>query len=498
MKILQDVDNFGSTDADNDSILLQAFEDHEAYQDVVALRRHMIIGKKGSGKTAIFKKIITTKEPEFFSYGHTFSDYPWHHHELQARIGIPDFDKYTHSWKYLILLSVAKILLNQDQSLPCTSEAMEEMIRLESFVVDTYGSRDPDLSQVFSPTKRLRLKPYFELDWKILKAGVSPEEVPVTELPVIVQEVNVAFSRSVLRCLNPKHKYYIAFDQLDLGFDRNSPEYANRLIGLLLASKDINLAAREAGMQLFVVVFLRDDIYDCLHFEDKNKMTENFVSLIEWDTPRTKKTLKALMERRFAIVLAENNQTEVKWEEVFNETREMPGHQTKYEHMLDRTYLRPRDFIKFVNCALAHYKERCGADVGTDDITRIDNVDVHNARVEFSEYFLREIDDEVHKHMPDYDQELDVLRTLGRWQFERAEFEAVHKQQRTSSELSASEALEKLYEFSFVGFYRAGGRGFGGSEYLFKYREPRTRFDPTATRFRIHPGLIEVMGLKRA
>jgi len=454
---------------------------------------------QGQGQTAIFKKLITTKEPGIFSYGHTFSDYPWHFHERQARIGIPDFDKYTHSWKYLILLSVAKILLNQDQSLPCSAEAMEEMIRLESFVVDTYGSRDPDLSQVFSPTKQLKLKPYLEIDWKILKAGVSPESVPITELPVIVQEVNAAFSRSVLRCLNPAHKYYIAFDQLDLGFDRHSPEYANRLIGLLLASKDINLAAREAGMQLFVVVFLRDDIYDCLHFEDKNKMTENFVSLIEWDTGRTKKTLKGLMERRFELILGESDSSMVNWEDVFNETREMPGHQTKYEHMRDRTYLRPRDIIKFVNCALARYKERFATNNETDDsATKIDNVDVHNARVEFSEYFLREIDDEVHKHMPDYNEELDVLRALGKWQFEREEFEAKHKEQRPLSTISATEALEKLYEFSFIGFYRVGGRGFGGSEYLFKYRDSRTRFDPTAMRFRIHPGLIEVMGLKRA
>jgi hypothetical protein len=501
MKALRDVDNFGGTDADNDDILLQAFEDHEAYLDVVALRRHMIIGKKGSGKTAIFKKLITTRAPDFFAYGHTFSDYPWHYHERQARIGIPDFDKYTHSWKYLILLSAAKIVLNQDQSLPCTSLAMEEMLRLESFVIDTYGSRDPDLSQVFSPTKHLKLKPHFELDWKILKAGISPEYVPITELPVIVQEVNAAFGRAVLRCLNPAHKYYIAFDQLDLGFDRNSAEYANRLIGLLLASRDINLAAREAGMQLFVVVFLRDDIYDCLHFEDKNKMSENFVSLIEWDTPRTQKTLKALMERRFAIVLGESGPAgpaTISWNDVFNEAREMPGHQTKYEHMRDRTYLRPRDFIKFTNCALARYKERAGSSSGPDDPGKIDNVDVHNARVEFSEYFLREIDDEVHKHMPNYDQELDVLRALGKWQFERGEFETTYNVQQSTAAVPASDVLERLYEFSFIGFYRAGGRGFGGSEYMFKYREPRTRFDPTATRFRIHPGLIEVMGLKRA
>jgi hypothetical protein len=92
MKDLRNVETFGGTDADNDDILLHAFEDHEAYLDIIALRRHMVIGKKGSGKTAIFKKIITTKSFDFFSYGHTFSDYPWHYHEKQARIGIPDFD----------------------------------------------------------------------------------------------------------------------------------------------------------------------------------------------------------------------------------------------------------------------------------------------------------------------------------------------------------------------------------------------------------------------
>jgi hypothetical protein len=498
VKPLTEVDNFGGTDADNDDILLKAFEDHEAYQDIIALRRHMIIGKKGSGKTAIFKKIITSKASDFFAYGHTFSDYPWHHHEKQARIGIPDFDKYTHSWKYLILLSAAKIALNQDQSLPFDVSTMEDMIRLESFIVDTYGSRDPDLSQVFSPTKHLKLRPHFELDWKILKVGISPDAVPVAELPTIIQEVNAAFARTVLRCLNPEHKYYIAFDQLDLGFDRNSPEYANRLIGLLLATRDVNLAAREAGIKLFAVVFLRDDIYDCLHFEDKNKMTENFVSLIEWDTPRTQKTLSALMERRFSIVLGDEVDKNVGWRDVFNEDREMPGHQTKYEHMRDRTYLRPRDVIKFTNCALSRYKERAGGDAGADHPQKIDNVDIHNARIEFSEYFLREIDDEVQKHMPDYEKHLDVLRALGKWQFEREEFDVMYKVQYPAAAWSSAEALEKLYELSFIGFYRAGGRGFGGSEYMFKYREPRTRFDPTSTRYRIHPGLIEVMGLKRA
>ncbi len=500
MKPLLDIESFGGTDADNDEVLLRAFEDHEAYEAVVAMKRHMVIGRKGSGKTAIFKKIITTREPDFFSYGHTFSDYPWHHHERQARIGIPDFDKYTHSWKYLILLSAAKIALNQDQSLPFDDGSMEELVRLEAFVVDTYGSRDPDLTQTFSPTKELRLRPHFEIDWKILKGDISPESVPVLELPTIVAEVNAAFLRTVLRCLNPEHKYFIAFDQLDLGFDQSNAEYSNRLIGLLLAARDINLAAKEAGVNLFCVIFLRDDIYDVLHFEDKNKMTENFVSVIEWDTQRTNRTLRGLMQRRFSILLAEEGENKISWDQVFSEKREMPGHQSKYDHMRDRTYLRPRDMIKFANEALAQYKVRVNAgelEGENEDPNRIDNSDVHKARAEYSEYLVREIDDEVHKHLPDYKRYLDVLRALGKWQFDRKEFEDALGQHYGNCPLSFVDALEKLYEFSFIGFYRAGGRGFGGSEYFYRYRDPRTRFDANATRYRIHPGLIEVLGVKR-
>ncbi len=498
MKSLVEVEDFGGTDADNDDLLLRAFEDHDAYKSVLELKRHMVIGRKGSGKTAIFKKIITTREPNFFSYGHTFSDYPWHHHEMQARAGIPDSDKYTHSWKYLILMSAAKIALNQDQSLPFNDISMNEMVRLESFVVDTYGSRDPDLTQIFNPTKSLHLRPHFEFDIKLLRVGISPESVPVLELPTIVTEVNSVFLRTVLLCLNPAHKYFIAFDQLDLGFERTSNEYADRLIGLLLAVRDINLAAREAGVSLFCTVFLRDDIYNILRFEDKNKMTENYVSVIEWDTPRTKNTLRTLMQRRFEILLADHIDPTITWEQVVNEEQKMPGHQSKYEHMRDRTYLRPRDMIKFVNEALTQYKARLlGGASGENDPERIDNADVHNARREYSEYLFNEIDDEVHKHLPDYDRYLDVLRTLGKWQFEKDEFIQMLDNHYTEHALNPIQALEGLYDYSFIGFYKAGGRGYGGSEYFFRYRDPRTRFDATATRFRIHPGLIEALGVKR-
>lgn len=488
--------HFGAIDADNDDLLLDTFEDHEAYQSLHEMDRFLVIGRKGAGKTAIFKRMLTLDDPSTFTFGHTFSDYPWHHHQEQARAGIPDYDKYTHAWKYLILLTASKIVLNQDPSIPFDEQSLEASANLESFVIDSYGSKDPDVTQIFMPSKTLKLSPSFEIDLKLLKTGVNPESVPMEHLPTIVQDVNRNLLSYVTTTLNPEHRYYICFDQLDLGFDPDDEDFMSRLIGLLLACRDINQTTRDAGKDFLVAAFLRDDIYEALHFEDKNKITENFVANIEWDTPRTDKTLKQLMERRFTAVLGESEDEPVAWEDVFDEEEEMPGRQSKYQHMLDRTYLRPRDMIKFVNAVLDRHRYR--TERGEVEGEKFENEDIHKARVEYSEYFRAELDDEVHKHIPNYENYLNLLRSVGGWQFEKEVFERiVDERPELADGQSPGAILEILYQFSIIGFYRAGGRGYGGSEYVFRYREPRTRFDVTANRFRVHPGLIEVLGLKK-
>lgn len=66
MKTLSNVLSFGGIDADTDQILFDCFEDHEAYEELLNFRKFLIVGRKGSGKTAIFKKMIKTKETDFF------------------------------------------------------------------------------------------------------------------------------------------------------------------------------------------------------------------------------------------------------------------------------------------------------------------------------------------------------------------------------------------------------------------------------------------------
>lgn len=484
---LEKIENFGGIDADGDALLRACFADHECYVSARDMQKFLVLGRKGSGKTAIYKKLILTKHADVFSFGYSFDDYPWHHHDLQAEVGVPEERRYIHSWKYLILMGLSKILLNYDQSQPWSDEAWNSVGALENFVVDSYGSRDPDYSQLFSPEKELRLKGGLNL--KV--AQIQAERVAIEDLPVHIQAVNRAVQEHVMEALNPDIQYYICFDQLDLGFSTVDDKYGQRLTGLLIAARDLFVAAKEAGKQFNPVIFLRDDIYQDLQFEDKNKITENYSTRLHWEVEDPGLTLKQLMERRFSEVLGEGAGTVV-WEHVFDESPEsrMPGRQSKYQHICDRTLLRPRDMIKFCNEVLKAHK--LDGEAGA----LFSNRAIHAARDAYSDYLLNEIDDEIAKHVPQYKDYLEVLKIVGSEKFEFTTFADVFDQREELAGMSPMDALSELFAFSVISYLRPGGRG-GGSEYVWRYKDPRARFDSNIDSFRVHPGFKEVLGLTR-
>ncbi|UPJ55769.1 hypothetical protein [Bradyrhizobium sp. 192] len=487
---LRKISNFGGTDADEDSLLLQSFEDHPAYLQVLNHEKFCILGRKGSGKTAIFKKILKDRVPNVFSFGHTFSDYPWHHHDKQKKVGVPEEQCYVQSWNYLCLISLSKILLNQDNSQPFSDETLPHLERIERFVLDTYGSKDPDVTQIFSPAHRLRFSGDVGVDWKIFKASAKIDTVEMANLPSIAQEVNLNLRKSVIECLNPDNRYYVLFDQLDLGFSTTERQYSLRLIGLLLAAKELNVLAKEMGKNLTVGIFLRDDIYRFLRFEDKNKITENFSASVHWDHGPNHRTLKSLMEKRFKA--AAKSEEPIRWDEVFDEDHQMTGRQSKYHYMRDRTFLRPRDMIKFCNEALDAFKALPSTSA------KFDNPHILEAQGHYSDYLYRELEDEIHKQIPNYEFYVEVLKNLEALQFTKDDF--LTAWERRKSLLTGDDrpelAMKQLYDFSLIGFYSPGGGG-GGAEYIWKYKDQRSAFNENAAQFRVHSGFKEVLGLKK-
>lgn len=246
-------------------------------------------------------------------------------------------------------------MINVDQAIPFDEASAVSVDVLRDFIVDSYGSTKPELANIFSPLKKLKLTSLsVSGSFGGLEIGPSMEVIEMKDLPTIVQDINKTLLQAVLKSLHPDHKYYICFDELDIGFEPNE-DYFNQIIGLLRAARIFNLAAAEANKQISICIFLRDDIYDILRFEDKRKFTTNCVTRIEWDTDRTDNTLQSLMNKRFSTLLSDGDE-HVDWNNVFD-AKSINGKSTKYNYITDMTCLRPRDIIDYCNLILEFYKK---------------------------------------------------------------------------------------------------------------------------------------------
>jgi hypothetical protein len=166
------------------------------------------------------------------------------------------------------------------------------------------------------------------------------------------------------------------------------------------------------------------------------------------------------MERRLAAVL--EIPAEGAWQAAFDEDEKMTGRQDKYQHMLDRTFLRPRDMIKFTNEVLAAYKKhRMNGE--SLEYPRFRNKDVQAARNEYSSYLLSEIDDEIPKHYPDYQKYIEILKSMESLQFRVEDFEVACERRKAFLPIDATPQaiLMALFQFSLIGYYAPGG-GTGG------------------------------------
>src|SRR5690606_20470077 len=94
----------------------------------------------------------------------------------------------------------------------------------------------------------------------------------------------------------------------------------------------------------------------------------------------------------------------------------MTGRQTKYNYITDRTFLRPRDMIQFCNEIVEQHKNN------PDKSEKVDNKEVYAAKDEYSKYLLRELDDEVYKHLPNYELIFEVIKSLEYYKFTLNDF----------------------------------------------------------------------------
>jgi hypothetical protein len=474
---LRTLSSFGDVAAEDDAIL-DYFLSTDAARRLAAREAFLVLGRKGAGKTALVRHF---SESGAFGLARSLSlrGYPWNIHALRIDSGASEIEAYVASWRYLICVQLASLLLGAGYA-----RASEESKVLTKFLNDNYGGIAPDLRVLLRPSSLKLSKASFEptvlgnkLGGISLERGSDNKNLGI-ELDALSQSILAAVTSLADRI--GIESLSLHFDELDHGLAHLDNSKKLMLVGLVLAARGVRIETRDCSTSINPVVYLRTDLWDKLEFSDKNKISQTHTIHLEWNDS----TLKALVNERLSQRLDKN----CAWDDVIDDDL-MRGSQPKWNHILARTFLRPRDVIKFLNEALNEAKKRSGEPL------LFCNKDIVNAREAYSSYLKKELDDEILPHWSYWEEALQACSAIRTLTFERPAFAAQYLARRSSENaVDVDEALKLLYAFSVIGYERRSG--YGGSYWTFHYSEPQAGWDPSATRFKVHLGLKEYAKLR--
>ncbi len=431
MTALDKIESFGGVAAEYDDLLADFFIRTSAYQRIVKQERFIVVGRKGTGKTAIYRKLqqYADQEAGACTVGLEFSDYPWGAHQEVANTLAAPVERFTESWRFLILVEFAKLILKEVKPKGRDARAVRR------FIKRNWGTIEFQVRRIFEPSQY-----EVELAPQIFGFGLGTlrrKRVERKELAGLLSARN-EWLKSKIKAIGDRHrKYFVLFDGLDIAYNAIDDDYKQRLIGLLLAARSVYTWGRDEGLAVAPIVFLRSDIYDELTFADQNKMTEDNVQLLMWDDATSgENSLKALVDQRIRVLTSAEDVADP-WSLVFEDAL-MRGTQQKYRYMVERTYLRPRDMIKFANVCLSNAKGAGHA--------RITNEDIYGAKEQYSDYVYEELDNEISAADPRWAKGLEVLREIRKMTFDRTKFDdAVVKRSSELAGLSSNELLRLFY-----------------------------------------------------
>lgn len=463
--------DLGNDEAEQDARLEEYFLRTPFYENAMNGSKTLVIGRKGSGKSAIFILI----DKEIRRTGNmvitiTPDQYSWSALKDYKESGILPEQANTNAWR-LTLLSSIVWKLNEEK-------LINERSKLTSYF--------KYMNEAYTPTKETWFLNLIEKGKRLLN-GIKTQwvsfdfgETSSVSTPLrIIDE-----TQALLQKEWPTGKIVrILIDRLDDSWDA-SQESIYTIIGLLKAANLINTAM---SGKVIVSIFLRSDIYDNLFFDDQDKLRQ-YEELILW----SQEDLKAVVAERVRVSL--NLPTGTSSAEIWSNLFSSKVYRSKAsadKYIIDRTFKRPRDMISFVRFALEQALKNQHAIIEPED-TRIAEEE------KYSQSKFKDIVIENQKQFPYVKNLLDSLSgSLHQIPSEdlRERITIFIKQHELKE--STNTIIRLLFVWGFIGIKkqgRAGVRHRGGAHFFYYYDDPS--INPLAERtFFIHPALRHYLNI---
>lgn len=473
---LRQIDTFGNVAAEDDPIL-DYFLTTSTVGQIRTSTPLLVLGAKGSGKTALVRYFTEQSHPDLLCAAIRMTDYPWGVHAQRRDAAAAEANAFGAAWEFLLAVEYAKIVIRA-----AGDEDSDESLRIRKFLKDNYGTESGSPKEILRPeslTMSGSIEPkmfgfsLFRIDFKR-----PPNDMRLgAELNAASEALFSNAQAIASRNLKGK-KVLLHIDELDHGLSDLDKPRSDMLIGLVLAASDIARKFEKVESPFSPVVYLRDDLWNALSFSDKNKIRQTRTHVLTWSEDE----LRKMIEERATAKLG----TTTRFEDI-EDGATMRGTQRKWSHIAARTKMRPRDAIKFVNCVHAQV---CSRLTGPWIIT---NEDIGRSRQAYSQYFKAELDDEIVPHWPRWDFSMAAIAADAKLTFERSAFETAYVARSTDG-VTADQALERLFQFSVIGYRQP--KGGGGSRWVFRHLDPAAPWDPGARFFKVHLGLKEYYQLR--
>ncbi|MDO0935392.1 hypothetical protein QQY66_28355 [Streptomyces sp. DG2A-72] len=369
--------HFGREDAERDvteGLLLRGgFLPNAAYRAALSGRKMLIIGRKGSGKSAICMQLSADGGQHAGTVLVTPDETAGEEIRRFELQGLPGDSAKSLIWRYVFAVHAARHLVMHAKD--AHRRKPDSVKALARFLKQNGESAGGRLGDRLAQGAR-GLQTSLSLEAFGVKAGLDLAQAPsegaqaARQLEVVEQGVAKAFAD--LGCAGEHGPLLLMVDQLEQVWSAES-DSNSMVIGLLLAAKH---AVSLYGGAVRFLLFLRADIYDSLSFGEGDKFRGDELR-ITW----TEQALRDLALARARASAGAEMTAELLWGELFPAVVE--GEETA-SYLFRRCLPRPRDAIQFLNLCqetawLIHGRER------------ITEGDVLQAGRQFSDWKLKDL-----------------------------------------------------------------------------------------------------------
>lgn len=120
---LAQIDSFGAVGAEDDETLLDYFLSTPAVNQIESGRKMLVLGRKGSGKTALVRYFGNKTSDDDIHISLRLGQYPWNVHAQRKNSGASDIEVYSSSWRYLIAVKTLSAILGRYRKVLMSAEA---------------------------------------------------------------------------------------------------------------------------------------------------------------------------------------------------------------------------------------------------------------------------------------------------------------------------------------------------------------------------------------